>query len=254
MRLLLALLLVQGTGGEEPELAGIPKATNQVAFATAMLQADYAACNRPEDAARVEREYLALGAEARARAPDYEEYLRRWQSMTRGDLDGAPPQRGCDDWGRDLAERQFEAALASYRRELDPEAGRPTATFREVSPDEARLQQLRGPMLEADLFARGAVARAMAAQMWCGNESAAAALETRLLEIERSVPEALEEFDFHGPWSERKYESGQSRDGSWPRPPGVECPWQDQPNLDRDAEEYLQELAQAAEAWRAARR
>jgi hypothetical protein len=215
-----------------------------------MAQFAYAACGRTADAARVEQEYLQLGAEARARVPDYALYLRLWQRGAGRREDGSWPTRACDEWGRDSAERQLEAAIAFFRGQVHPEtAQRSEVRMRVLTPAEARLSDLRAPVEEADLFARGAVARAMAEDMRCGRTAEAEAVETRLLAIERSVPDALY---VARTLAQFKYDAGQSRDGSWPRPPGHQCLAEDRRDLDGDVEQFLGELEAAARAYVAA--
>lgn len=248
MLLWLALLLLP-PGYEGPPLTPGAEAADSAAAATATLQGDYIACGRTGDAARVVRDYLQLGAEARAQAPDYERYLRLWQQQAQL-ADGSWPARACDDWARDQGERMLEIAIADFRALVHPEpARRSEGTVRVVTPEEGRLLALRDPVQEADLFARGAVARDMAEHMRCGRTAEAEAAEARLLAIERTVPDALYEArtlaDF-------KYGAGQSRDGSWPRPPGHRCRAEDRRDLDGDVEEFLRDLDAAARAYLAA--
>jgi hypothetical protein len=122
-------------------------------------------------------------------------------------------------------------------------------TMRVLTPEEARLSNLRAPVQEADLFARGAVARAMAEHMRCGRTADAEAAEARLLAIERNVPDALYE---DRTLAQFKYDAGQSRDGSWPSPPGHACLAEDRRDLDGDVEQYLGELEAAARTYAAA--
>jgi hypothetical protein len=207
------------------------------------------ACARAGDTARVERDYLQLSAETRARLPEYERYLRLWQRQSQ-EADGSWPVRPCDDWARDQAERMLEDEVANFTALAHPErARRSQVTVRSVTPEEARLLALRDAVQEADLFARGAVARDMAEAMRCGRPAAAEAAEGRLLAIERGVPGALYE---GRTFADFKYGAGQSRDGSWPRPPTHACLASDQRDLDGDVEQYLHDLEAAARAYLAA--
>jgi hypothetical protein len=198
----------------------------------------------------VERDYLQLGAEARALAPDYEDYLRRWQRQ--GQLeDGSWPVRPCEESARDHGERILEMAIADFRGAVHPRpARRSEVSVRVVTPDEAHLLALRDSVREADLFARGAVARDMAEHMFCGRAPEATAVEARLLALEGIVPDAL-----YGArtLADFKYGNGQSRDGSWPRPPGHLCRSDDRRALDGDVEENLRDLEAAARAYLAGR-
>jgi hypothetical protein len=246
--LLWLALLMQPTGHEGPRLAAWGEAADSAAAATAEMQGEYVACGRPADAARVERVYLQLGAEARARAPNYEHYLRHWQQQ--GQVDGHWPARACDNSSRDSAERMLEGAIADFRALVHPQtAPRPEVTLRVLTPEEERRSTLRQPVQEADLFARGAVAEDMAENMRCGREGEAQAAEARLLALERTVPDALYEART---LAEFKYDAGQSRDGSWPRPPTLRCLARDRSELNGDVEEYLRDLEAAARAYLAA--
>jgi hypothetical protein len=245
MLLWLALLL-QPPGYEGPPLTHGAEAASSAAAATATMQGAYIACGRVADAARVERDYLQLGAEARAQAPDHERYLRLWQRQSQ-EADGSWPAGPCDDWARDQGERMLEAAIADFRALVHPEpARRSQMIVRSAAPEEGHRLALWNAVLEADLFARGAVARAMAEDMRCGRAAEAEAVESRLLAIERTVPGALYE---DRSFADFKYGAGQSRDGSWPRPPTLRCLAEERRALDGDVEEYLRDLGAAARAY-----
>jgi len=64
------------------------------------------------------------------------------------------------------------------------------------------------------------------------------------------VPDALYEARS---FADFKYGAGQSRDGSWPRPPGHQCLARDRHDLDGDVEEFLRDLEGAARAYLAGR-
>ena len=122
-------------------------------------------------------------------------------------------------------------------------------TIRTVTPEEARLSSLQFAVEEADLFAHGAVARDMAEALRCGRAATAEAVEVRLLTLEHDVPGALYE---PRTFADFKYDAGQSRDGSWPRPPTLRCLASDQRDLDGDVEQYLHDLEAAARTYVAA--
>jgi hypothetical protein len=250
MLLALALLLMQPPGYEGPPLTPKGEAANSAAMATAMAQGAYIACARAGDAARVERDYLQLGADAHDQAVDYEHYLRLWQQAAGHRADGSWTARACDDWSRDLAERQLENATAFFRELVHPETARPPeATMRVLTLEQAQRATLQGPVREADLFARGAVVRAIAEHMICRRTAEAETLEARLMAVERTIPDAL--YDDRT-LAQLKYQAGQSRDGGWPRPPGHQCLAEDRQDLDGDAEGNLRDLEAAAHAYLAA--
>jgi hypothetical protein len=246
MLLWAALLLVPpGYGG--PPLTPAGYAIDEFAEATATTQASYLACGRGEDAARVERDYVRLTAEAHAQVPDDALYLRLWQQAAGRRPDGGWTSEACDDWGRDQSERRLEIAVANFRERLLPEtARRPQATMPAPTPEGGPRAALRNVVVEADLFARGAIARAMAENMRCGRSAQAEAVEARLLAIERTVPDAL--YDGRT-LADFKYGAGQSRDGSWPRPPTHRCLEEERRALDGDVEEDLRDLGAAAQAY-----
>jgi hypothetical protein len=144
----------------------------------------------------------------------------------------------------------LEDAIANFRALAHPPATTQSQiTVRPETSDEGPLLALQNPVREADLFARGAVARDMAEDMRCGRAAEAEAVEARLLAIERTVPNSLYEART---FADFKYGAGQSRDGSWPRPPTHRCLAEDRRSLDADVEEFLHDLGVAAHAYLAA--